>query len=329
MLYFISLGILIVTGRNFYLGGSRIISLALQIYLLLYGILWFFTIAELFFNKLTLVTMYLEIFKNRIRTINSSSFLRFVLGAIISFQLAITAYSNFKQNIWTYVENTHDKTLHRIDTGIHIGQRPLSELRCSKLLRKFALFIDNLYYFYFPNKIIMLAIFLFVSGYRSKQLQLFLLGQNLLWGIGVYLFLIYPALGPCYFQPQIYYKSGTPMIIAYSLQNALLRQHNVLYNFPDSFHPVPFLGISAMPSFHVAASFYYFLSSFWMRKWWISVYCGLFFAGIFLGSIYTGWHYLLDGIAGMIWAGCIYLFMFLLRKKSLPVLSKYRKYYQC
>ena len=75
------------------------------------------------------------------------------------------------------------------------------------------------------------------------------------------------------------------------------------------------LGIGAFPSLHVAAQMYVFL---WMRRLWTSgeVLFGIFVVVIFLGSMITGWHYFIDGVAGVALAlGCYVLFDRLERRR--------------
>lgn len=65
-------------------------------------------------------------------------------------------------------------------------------------------------------------------------------------------------------------------------------------------------GISAMPSMHCAGAFLnaYFLSS--LNRW--AGLAGWSFAGaIFIGSIYTGWHYAVDGYASFVGVTLIWL----------------------
>src|SRR5207248_3280852 len=63
-------------------------------------------------------------------------------------------------------------------------------------------------------------------------------------------------------------------------------------------------GVAAFPSLHVAFQTLAFL---WMRRLtsWGGTLFGIFALFIFIGSIVTGWHYLVDGIAGALLAwGC-------------------------
>jgi len=60
-------------------------------------------------------------------------------------------------------------------------------------------------------------------------------------------------------------------------------------------------GIGAFPSMHVAYQTFVFL---WMRRLWTwgEVIFAIFVVAIFLGSLITGWHYLIDAIAGVVLA---------------------------
>jgi len=59
-----------------------------------------------------------------------------------------------------------------------------------------------------------------------------------------------------------------------------------------------FLGIAAFPSLHVAFEFLVWL---WLRRVWRAgaMLFAIFTVLIFLGSVVTGWHYLIDALAGL------------------------------
>jgi hypothetical protein len=64
-------------------------------------------------------------------------------------------------------------------------------------------------------------------------------------------------------------------------------------------------GISAMPSLHVAAAFCYTLAGFTVSRR-LGLALGLFTAIVLIGSVHLGWHYAIDGYAGMLGAYVIW-----------------------
>ena len=64
-------------------------------------------------------------------------------------------------------------------------------------------------------------------------------------------------------------------------------------------------GISAMPSLHVAVALLYALLGFAVSRR-LGLALGLFTVIILIGSVHLGWHYAIDGYAGMLWAYVIW-----------------------
>ena len=65
------------------------------------------------------------------------------------------------------------------------------------------------------------------------------------------------------------------------------------------------MGISAMPSLHVATSFSFALLGFAVRRW-LGILFAAFAAAILIGSIHLGWHYAIDGYVGIAGAWAIW-----------------------
>lgn len=145
----------------------------------------------------------------------------------------------------------------------------------------------------------------------SRRIRVaFVNGNSLLWITGAWLYVLVPSLGPAYRFPDIWLAYDALDRTQY-LQTILMRNHNnilrALRGQPhEPIHPI--LGIAAFPSLHVAFQTYVF---FWMRRLRTSgeMLFGLFAATIFLGSMITGWHYLIDAIAGALMAlACWWIF---------------------
>jgi hypothetical protein len=64
-------------------------------------------------------------------------------------------------------------------------------------------------------------------------------------------------------------------------------------------HWLPFGGISAMPSIHLAVATLFVLLGFSYRKW-LGIVFVIYLCLIQIGSVILGWHYAIDGYVGII-----------------------------
>ena len=159
----------------------------------------------------------------------------------------------------------------------------------------------------------------FFLSHPSRRVRVaFANGYALLWIAGSWLYMLIPSLGPAYRFPEIWIPLRGTLRVTQTFQSILmLNYQNVLRAWSGQPHGGISLafGIGAFPSLHVAFQTYVFL---WMRRLWTSgeVLFGIFVVAIFLGSMITGWHYLIDGIAGVLLAvACYKLFA---RRARLP-----------
>ena len=126
-------------------------------------------------------------------------------------------------------------------------------------------------------------------------------GSSALWLVGAWLYMLVPSLGPAFVFPDVWMAYDHSLGRTQYLQAMLMRNYQDILRASrgESHGPINILfGIAAFPSLHVAFQTYVFL---WMRRLWTSgeVLFGIFAAAIFLGSMITGWHYLIDGLAGL------------------------------
>jgi hypothetical protein len=143
----------------------------------------------------------------------------------------------------------------------------------------------------------------------SRRIRMaFANGNTVLWLTSAWLYLAIPSLGPAFRFPDIWFAHSEALRVTQGLQTVLMRNYqNVIA--AASGRPagriVIMYGVAAFPSMHVAFQAYMFL---WMRRLWTSgeVLFGVFALVIFLGSMITGWHYLIDGIVGLVMAVAVY-----------------------
>jgi hypothetical protein len=131
----------------------------------------------------------------------------------------------------------------------------------------------------------------------------FALACALLWTLGSWGYLAIPAVGPCYVSPEVFAEKSGEMPHAVAMQAALARNYSLMLAGRDGslreFNP--YFGVAAMPSLHVGA---HWLFALWARRHARRFFWPLAGATVltFFGSIATGWHYAIDGYAGMLLA---------------------------
>jgi hypothetical protein len=147
-----------------------------------------------------------------------------------------------------------------------------------------------------------LAFSFFLSHPQRRIRVAFANGNALLWIAGVWLYLLVPSVGPAFRFPEVWFAHAEVLRTTQAMQALLMRNYqNVLRaagGMPVS-EPIRIVfGVAAFPSMHVAFQAYVFL---WMRRLWRSgqIVVGVFLFAIFLGSMITGWHYLVDSLAGL------------------------------
>ena len=154
----------------------------------------------------------------------------------------------------------------------------------------------------------MLIAFAYFLSAPSRRLRLAFMTSNvLLWIWGAYLYLLVPSLGPAYRFPQLWFEYAAQLQTTQRMQALLMRNYtNMLALNRGVNTPVSLIyGIAAFPSLHVA---WQALVALWMRREWVygEVLFSVMLFVIFIGSMITGWHYLVDGIAGVVLALAAY-----------------------
>lgn len=141
----------------------------------------------------------------------------------------------------------------------------------------------------------------------SRRLRIaFTNGNTWLWIVGAWLYLLVPSLGPAYGFPSVWFAYSESLHGTQVMQALLMRNYQNVLRIRSTGGDVSVLfGIAAFPSLHVGFQTYVLL---WMRKLWTygEIVFGIFVLVIFLGSMITGWHYLIDGLAGIALAALAY-----------------------
>jgi len=149
-----------------------------------------------------------------------------------------------------------------------------------------------------------IAFMFFLSSPSRRLRAAFSTGNTILWIAGAWLYLLVPSVGPAFRFPDVWLPFAYGLDMTQHFQAFLMKNYQAVLRLPrgGSISDVQLtLGVAAFPSLHVAFQSFVFL---WMRRLWIygEIVFGVFAFVILIGSVVTGWHYLIDGIAGIVLA---------------------------
>jgi membrane-associated phospholipid phosphatase len=199
-----------------------------------------------------------------------------------------------------------DQQLWDIDRAIGFGYSPtvfLVTLFSSPAVMRF--FDIGYVTVLFPALSIVPAV---VMSMTTRQVRIaFMNSTTLLWLISAWLYVAVPALGPAYRFPEVWLPLAPYLPETQTVQRMLMSNFRAVQL---SLHGIPrpiniFMGVAAFPSLHVGFQVLAFL---WMRRLMprVSIVFGLIALFTLIASVVTGWHYLVDGIAGGLLAWAAY-----------------------
>jgi PAP2 superfamily protein len=214
--------------------------------------------------------------------------------------LTVHAYAYLKLMVPLAHQASFDPLLWMIDRWLLFGLSPnvffLTLFHEPPLLRA----LDWSYAaFFYP---VLAGFLVFFLSLRSNRLRFAIAsGFAGLWLAGAWLYLLVPSLGPCYAFSALWDASREFLPISHLTQIRLMDHYSKLLGVkqgmaPNSINPA--LGIAAFPSLHVASQLY---AALWVRRLepWLGFALLLTVGVLFVGSIVTGWHYMIDSVAGL------------------------------
>ena len=245
------------------------------------------------------------------RAIGNAQWLLDTLRLIIGAALVVFTYGWIKLVVPIYHPTLFDQELWNLDQTLFLGIAPTVMFLDLFGNGAFLRVIDWIYAnIFFASTLIASAYFF--SDPRKKIRIGFANGYAALWLIGGWLYMLVPSVGPAYAFKDLWMPHGESLRITQAFQALLMRNYtNVMRAAAGQPHEAITIvfGIGAFPSLHVAFQTFVFL---WMRRLWTSgqVLFGIFAVAIFLGSMITGWHYFIDGVAGLVLAYVCYRICF-------------------
>jgi hypothetical protein len=233
---------------------------------------------------------------------------RAVLGSLAVIVLAapfMSTFASFKQVI-PYVQGfAWDYRFMKLDYMAHFGNHPWEIFSFLLKHPKVIVAIDSLYMLWFPALFFM-CLWMAWSSKRRLRLQFFVT-VCLTWIIlGTVLATLFSSAGPCYYSMVLGDHSNPYKPLMTQLMKihesmplfALKNQLGLWEAYQDHIW-LPFGGISAMPSLHVAIAVLMAIVG-WRVNLWAGILLTEYAVVTQLGSFILGWHYAIDGYVSIL-----------------------------
>ncbi len=198
-------------------------------------------------------------------------------------------------------ERLWDDVLWRLDRVLHLGFQP--SIFWTALLDGTPLAPALATWYGWWIATMMFGLGFFCAMPEGELRRRFMLSTVLLWIVGAWIYTAVPAVGPVYVQPEVWQGLESEMPGVASAQAMLWQNYQTMLGGRTAplsrFNPTR--GVAALPSLHVGG---HWLLMLWARRAAPPLFLPAAAATLltFLGSIVTGWHYAVDGYAGILLA---------------------------
>jgi hypothetical protein len=224
---------------------------------------------------------------------------------IMGFYVTYVSYRNLKSNLpfvrdddprpGHVVAKSYDWELHLLDKTLFFGHEPSDVLHGLLGTHWAAEILSPVYLFFLPMVPLVITIWLVWSRNISYGYW-FVTSQCLAWSLGTLSYYLLPTLGPGIARSSDYsdlHHTSTTHLMD-SIQNARAQ----LINDPHATQIVN--SVAGFASLHCTITFLVaLLVQYTVRNKWLTVVAWINFGLVAVATIYFGWHYVADDIAGV------------------------------
>ena len=193
---------------------------------------------------------------------------------------------------------TWDAALWRIDQAACLGLSPsllATELFTSHWSLRLLDLVDSSLYFF----LIVLSVPLLLIVPTLSRRMAFLAAYTSMWIAGSVVYLALPSWGPVFVASPVFSEVLRHMPATVGVQRVLFEELSSLVSNPTGPRVVRFGCVAAFPSLHLAVVTVFAAASRWTsRSWFVGNVVVVLV--MLIGSVVTGYHYLVDGWAGIL-----------------------------
>ncbi|MGL5823265.1 MAG: phosphatase PAP2 family protein [Nocardioides sp.] len=215
---------------------------------------------------------------------------------LLSFYVTYFTYRNLKSFLPLVLGlDKYDRALHRVDQWLFLGTEPAIALRAILGDTLMAHFLSAVYLWFLPLVPVVLMSCLIWSRQISRGYW-FAISQILVWVFGIVSYYLLPTQGPAFRYPWLYEdltKTPTTDLIE-SLAGS--RKSVVYGSIEDAIQSV-----AGFASLHCAITLLFALMAHYtVRNVWLRRVAWINFGLTIVATLYFGWHYVADDLAGVV-----------------------------
>jgi hypothetical protein len=215
-----------------------------------------------------------------------------IAASLVAYQVVYLCYRNLKS--WDVFRAPQDAMLQRWDKALFWGHSPAVLLHDLLGRDLAARFLTQWYEsFTMVVTVALAAAMAFTPTVRSAFV--FVVSAMWTWILGAGSYYLIPSLGPFHETPAEF--AGLTRTSIQQTQALYVAQRDQL--LADPHEPHAFAQISAFASLHCALAFFVFLMARHYRLRVLSWLAAVYLAGTLVATVYLGWHFAVDDIAGM------------------------------
>jgi PAP2 superfamily len=219
-----------------------------------------------------------------------------VIGAVVSFYVTYLAYRNLKSVVpLLRPDALFDRRLADLDRGLFAGHDPAALLHSvlgSGISAHGLSYVYELFFAFVPVAVAFALVVL--PDLRAGLFVTTALAIN--WALAAASYFLLPSLGPIYHEPALF--AHLPHTGVTGLQDALLRARVDFLQTPSDAGAAQSIG--AFASLHVSIFFTAALATLLLGLGrYVKLGVWLLFALTVAATVYFGWHYVLDDLAGL------------------------------
>jgi hypothetical protein len=219
-----------------------------------------------------------------------------VVVGLVSFYVTYVSYRNLKNFLPRVNPTLHDTVLHRIDRVLMFGHDPAVVLHTVFGETVAAHVFAIVYLLFLPVAPISLVVYLVWSRNIGYGLW-YATAHCVAWALGTLTYYLLPTLGPNFAFPFLY-RDLDPTGVT-SMLNSLYYSRQEVVHTPDTTNAIQ--SVAGFASLHIGIILTLALVvHFTVRHTWIRAVMWVYFALTALSTIYFGWHYICDDIAGAV-----------------------------